>query len=173
MSDINTNEPMLDMYLFETTQLIEQLEQIILESEKENFFSETAVNEIFRIMHTVKGSSAMMMFNGIASLAHTMEDLFYFLREDKPKSVDYSSVSDLVLEGIDFIKIETEKIKDGDNADGSAEDLIERLKDYLSALKRENHSDNKEQQEKPDEKQRYYIYRIKPWLLFIKMHIRR
>lgn len=57
-------------------------------------------------MHTIKGSSAMMLFNDISTLAHSMEDLFYYIREAKPVNLDYSSLSDLVFEGIDFIKIE-------------------------------------------------------------------
>ena len=39
MADQFTNEPMLDMYIFETLQLIEQLEQSILNSEKESCYT--------------------------------------------------------------------------------------------------------------------------------------
>ncbi|NLP00425.1 MAG: hypothetical protein GX386_09070, partial [Clostridiaceae bacterium] len=56
MTDNYANEPMMEMFLFETSQLIEQLEQQILSSEKSNNYTEDAINEIFRIMHTIKGS---------------------------------------------------------------------------------------------------------------------
>lgn len=158
MTDNYTNEPMLDMFIFETSQLTTQLEQSILESEKESSISETAINEIFRIMHTIKGSSAMMMFHGITTLAHTTEDLFYFLREEKPKNVDYSALSDLVLESVDFIKIEVEKIKNGDNADGDADTLLELLKNFLSTLKKENNcTTTVKAAEQTTDKQQYYI----------------
>lgn len=158
MSDNYTNEPMLDMFIFETSQLIEQLEQSILASEKENCITEPSINEIFRIMHTIKGSSAMMMFNAIATLAHTIEDLFFFLREQKPLHVDYSSLSDLILEGVDFIKIEVEKIKNGDNADGNAAKLIDTLNDFLLTLKKDNNCDVPAKvSETTIEKQQYYI----------------
>lgn len=78
MSGTYSNEPMLDMFIFETSQLIEQLEQIILASEKETGFNSHAINDIFRIMHTIKGSSAMMMFNDISTVSHAIEDIFYF-----------------------------------------------------------------------------------------------
>ena len=68
------------MFLFETSQLLEQLEQLILTCEKSNCYTEDTVNEIFRIMHTIKGSSAMMMQDSISTISHSMEDLFYFLR---------------------------------------------------------------------------------------------
>jgi two-component system chemotaxis sensor kinase CheA len=140
MSEEYTNEPMLDMFLFETTQLIEQLEQSILASEKTSCFTPDAINEIFRIMHTIKGSSAMMMFDGISTIAHSIEDIFYYLREKKPNHVDCSALSDLVLEGADFIKDEVDKIKNGNDADGNAAKLLDSIKGYLSDLKRNNPS---------------------------------
>lgn len=135
MTDQFTNEPMLDMYIFETSQMIEQLEKAILDSEKESHFTNDAINEIFRIMHTIKGSSAMMMFQNIATLAHSLEDIFYFLREEKPEVVDCSTLSDYIFEGVDFIKIELEKIKNGDEPDGEAETLIGQLGLFLTNLK--------------------------------------
>ena len=82
MSDIFSNDPMLDMFIFETAQLIEQLEQSIIEIERANCYTEDSINEIFRIMHTIKSSSAMMHYENISLIAHTIEDLFYFLREE-------------------------------------------------------------------------------------------
>ncbi|SHH83034.1 chemotaxis protein CheA [Clostridium grantii] len=138
MSQIYSNEPMVDMYIFETSQLLEQLEQAIISSEQANEYSENSINEIFRFMHTIKGSSGMMLFNNIAELAHSMEDLFYFLRENKPDNVDYSRLSDLVLEGLDFTKIELEKIKSRDEVDGNAASIIKDIKAFLAQLKSSN-----------------------------------
>lgn len=138
MSGEFTNEPMMEMFLFETTQLIEQLEQLIITAEKESSFSMDTINEIFRIMHTIKGSSAMMMFQNISSLAHSMEDVFYFLREEKPENINCSRLSDLVLGGIDFIKEEVEKIRNGVTSDGDASELIKSLKEFLLMLKQEH-----------------------------------
>lgn len=158
MSGQYLSEPMLDMYIFETTQNIEQLEKSILSSEKSSCYTTDAINEIFRIMHTIKGSSAMMLFNNIASLAHTMEDLFYFIREEKPENMDCSTLSDLVLEGVDFIKVELEKVKNADNLDGDASDLIENIKKFLSVLKQGgNNSDASKINEKAGTAQQYYL----------------
>lgn len=138
MPDHCTNEPLLDMFIFETSQLIEQLEQSILASEKENGFEQCSINEMFRIMHTIKGSAAMMMFNGISALAHTIEDIFYYLRENAPQNVNCSALSDLILEAVDFIKVELERIKNGDNADGDATEIIEKFNKFLLILKCDN-----------------------------------
>lgn len=138
MSEQYMNESMLDMYIFETSQLIEQLEQLILSTEQSNFYSSSDINEIFRIMHTIKGSSAMMLFDNISILAHAMEDLFYYIREENPSSIDYSSLSDLVFSGIDFVKVELHKIKNGDKVDGDASNLIDDIKKFLDLLKTSN-----------------------------------
>ena len=57
---MGSGNEILDMYIYETTSLLEQLETIILEAEKVDTFSQENVNEIFRVMHTIKGSSAKM-----------------------------------------------------------------------------------------------------------------
>ncbi|WP_026885197.1 chemotaxis protein CheA [Clostridium beijerinckii] len=134
MSESFINESMLDMYIFETTQLIEQLEQLVIDGEKENGFS-NSIDEIFRIMHTVKGSSAMMLFNNISGLSHSVEDLFYYLRENKPGEVDNNILSDIVLDSIDFIKGEISKIQQGSTPDGDCANKITCIKDFLSKLK--------------------------------------
>jgi len=135
---MSQNDPMLESYIFEETQLTDQLENLILQNENSNNYSSEVINEIFRIMHTIKGSSAMMLFNNISTLAHSVEDLFYFIREQKPKDVDFSSLSDLILESVDFIKVELQKIKNGDNADGICDEIIEENKNFLLKLKGEN-----------------------------------
>lgn len=47
----------MDAYLYETNTLLEQLDSIVLASEEKDTFSEEDINTIFRIMHTIKGSS--------------------------------------------------------------------------------------------------------------------
>lgn len=138
MTDNFFNEPMLDMFIFETSQNVEQLEIIIMDGEKASCYSQNAINEIFRIMHTIKGSSAMMLFNNISALSHSVEDLFYFLRENKPQDINCSDLSDLVLGGADFIKCELDKIRDGKKADGDSSILTEKIKEFLSLLKKIN-----------------------------------
>lgn len=158
MSEQFINEPMLDMFLFETTQLIEQLEQSVLSSEQESScFTQDAINEIFRIMHTIKGSAAMMMFENISTLAHTMEDIFYYLREENPKKLDFSALSDMVLGGVDFIKGEVDKIKNGINADGDSSSLIHALKQFLIRLKENNVSDTQKNEKEINEKEKIDI----------------
>ena len=89
-------ESMVDMYIFETTSLIEQLDQILMKTENDNSFGEEEINEIFRIMHTIKGSSAMMGLENMSHLAHAIEDMFFIIREDNPVISDMRTLYDIV-----------------------------------------------------------------------------
>ncbi len=131
----NIGESLFDLFIFETSQNIEQLEQIILDNEKESSFASDAINEIFRIMHTIKGSAAMMMFDNISSVAHKVEDLFYFIREHSAEKIDYNDVPDLVLESLDFIRCEMEKIKTGITADGDGAAIVTKIAASLKQKK--------------------------------------
>lgn len=163
---MDTREPMLDIFIFETFEMLEKLQELIIDSEKVNELETDAINEIFRIMHTIKGSSGMMMFDNISSLSHTIEDIFYFIRESKPDTLDYSDLTDLVLEGSDLIRSETEKINNDKDADGDFSLFIDKAKKFLEGLKSSNqiseNSDNevikeKEIINKTEEVQKYYI----------------
>lgn len=161
-SNERIREPMLDMYLFEATQLIEQLEEISIKCEKDKDISTEAINEIFRIMHTIKSSSAMMMFNNISVLAHSLEDIFFFIRENENVSINFDSLFDLVLNGIDFIKVEINKIENDEEADGNSEELVQKNSTYLELMKKDNskNSDfNIEENMKKDEKNPIEVYK--------------
>lgn len=161
---MSNKEPMLEMFIFETYEMIEQLQQLIMDSEKIKKFETDAINEIFRIMHTIKGSSGMMMFDNVASISHTIEDLFYFIRESKPNKINYSALTDLVLEGSDLIKVETDKINNDKEADGNFTVFIKKVNEFLNVLKKSNKlsedsviDEPKKVVEKNKEDQKYYL----------------
>ena len=52
------DDSMLEIYIFENQQLLEQLENLMLCGEKGSALSPDEINEVFRIMHTIKGSSS-------------------------------------------------------------------------------------------------------------------
>ncbi len=111
----NNFDSVLDMYLFEENTLLEQLDEILLKAEKEQAFDKECIDEIFRIMHTIKGSSAMMQFNSIMTISHKLEDLFYYIRENGIKNEFNEELVTLVFKFTDFIKDEIAKIERGES----------------------------------------------------------
>ncbi len=150
---------MLDTYLYENGQLLEQLEEIVLEKQDADCFDESDINEIFRIMHTIKGSSAIMMYDNITKLAHKLEDVFFYLRESHPDNVPHMELVDNVLAVSDFINGEMEKIQEGGQPDGSEEELLQELDVFLGKLKGEIRAEGEEfpQKKRSEEESQYYI----------------
>lgn len=135
MAEGFNTEDMLDMYLFENGQLLEQLQETVLEQKDADCFDEDSINEIFRTMHTIKGSSGIMMFDNITAVSHKLEDVFYFLRESHPDNVPHLELVDHVLEVEDFISSEMEKIRNGEAVDGDASKIIADLDKFLTKIK--------------------------------------
>ena len=135
MSDTNITDGMLDMFLYESEQMLEQLEVITLAKEKETSFDDSSVNEIFRIMHTIKGSSGVMMYTNITTISHKLEDVFYYLRESHPTDVPHQELMGYILDVSDFIRNELEKIKAGAEADGDEKELHGKIDKFLNRLK--------------------------------------
>ncbi len=131
-------EAMVDVYIFETTTLLEQLDDILLRTEKANEFTEEDINEIFRIMHTVKGSSAMMGFENLQTLAHKGEDMFFIIRESPDKVADIAFVYDLVFQMSDLFKAEIDSIQNDDDYEPTDfSEMISKLQDGAKILKGE------------------------------------
>lgn len=135
MAEEFSTDGMLDIYLFENEQLLEQLQERVLEQKDADCFDEESINEIFRTMHTIKGSSGIMMFDEITAVAHKLEDVFYYLRESHPENVPHLELVDHVLEVADFITNEMDKIRNGDPLDGQAGEIVATLDEFLEKIK--------------------------------------
>ena len=134
MAEDFSTQGMLEIYLYENGQLLERLQEIVLEYKDEESFDEDSINEIFRAMHTIKGSSGVMMYDEITKIAHKLEDVFYYLRESKPDNVPHMELVEHVLQVVDFISSEMIKIENGQPADGSSADYVEALDKFLNKI---------------------------------------
>lgn len=137
MAEEFNTESMLDMFLYESGQLLEKLEGIILEKQDADCFDDSDINEIFRVMHTIKGSSGVLMYENITKVTHKLEDVFYYLRESHPDDVPHMELVEKVLAVSDFVTGELDKLKNGDTPDGDEHQLVEDLDEFLGRLKGE------------------------------------
>ena len=129
------NDSILEMYIFESETLLDQLEEILLQSEDNAELTPDDINEIFRIMHTIKGSSAMMEFDMLAHSSHKLEDLFFVIRENGIKQEDFGDLMDLVLNFSTFLKGEVEKIKNNETLLDENDQLIIETDAFLNRIK--------------------------------------
>ena len=153
----NGMENMLDMYLFETNSLLEQLDELLIEAEKAGDFTVDDVNEIFRIMHTVKGSSAMMEFTSLMQIAHHIEDLFFFIRENGLDSLDISHKStlfDLMFRSTDMLRAEVSKVENNEPLSDNVDNLTQEINSFLKKISKDkNQAGSKEKSPKAPEHQ--------------------
>ena len=126
---------MADMYVFETTSLLEQLDQILMKTENESSFAEEDINEIFRTMHTIKGSSAMMGLENMSKLAHAIEDMFYIIREDHPVISSMETLYDIIFSASDLLKAEIENLQEDEYTPTDFTEQMTKIEDYAAVLK--------------------------------------
>lgn len=138
MGDANIPSGMLEVFIYETEQMLEQLETAALASQNIKMFDEDCVNEIFRVMHTIKGSSGIMMYTNITKVSHKLEDIFYYIRENHyNEQVAYDTLLVHTFDVADYVRGELEKIKQGEEPDGDPSEILEALDGFLNDMKGE------------------------------------
>lgn len=97
----------------------------------ENGTDDTAIDEIFRAAHTLKGMSASMGFDEMETLCHSMEDVFHLIRSGE-RSVD-NTLIDILLACTDKIEEMLEDVESGGDCSSLGSDaLVKQLKSLSS-----------------------------------------
>lgn len=140
----NGMDNMLDMYLFETNSLLDQLDELLIDAEKSGGFSSDSVNEIFRIMHTIKGSSAMMEFSSLMTIAHQIEDLFFYIREngiDQLNETHKRDLYNLMFRSTDYLRAEVEKVENNQPLDTNIDNFVSEINTFLNKISNSSSND--------------------------------
>ena len=104
-------ESMLDTFVFESSELLENLDEILMRSESSELTGDD-IAEIFRVMHTIKGSAAMMGLKNMSELAHAVEDIYFVVRENPELEFDRPKLYELSFQTSDYLKNEIENLSD-------------------------------------------------------------
>ena len=118
-------EQYVDIFIDESKEHLQSLNQCLLNFEENRENLET-VNEIFRIAHTLKGMSATMGFEVIASLTHKMENILDGIRGQKLYAEQ--EIVDILFEGLDILEEQIKAIEsEGKEKSIDITDIIKRL----------------------------------------------
>ena len=112
------------LYLDETNEQLDSLVEIFLELENQAPTPEE-LNEAFRLIHSIKGSSALLGLDRITSLTHHLETHFERLRSGKQEL--NTPTIDIVLRCIDFLRESNQHLQDGEPL-STAGDLLDQVK---------------------------------------------
>jgi len=129
------DDSILEAYIYEAQQLLQSLEDTLFAGENEKMLSGDQINEVFRIMHTIKGSSAMMEYDEMAKLAHILEDMFSQIRDNGAPAEQWPSIFDLTFAAVSFFNGELTKLLGNAPMDGNASELEGKVKEQIAILK--------------------------------------
>ncbi len=119
-------EDMLAAFLDECVERLDGLSERLLVLEQRGTDPEL-VNEIFRDLHTLKGSSAFAGLKKMNRVAHRAEDLIGELRDGK-RECDRALI-DILLETLDVLRAILDRARARQPIDVDARDLLRRLAD--------------------------------------------
>lgn len=119
----------LSLFLDEAEEQLQQLDEaiVLLEQEPNN---RELLNKIFRIAHTLKGSSASMGFEKMATLTHRMESVLDSLRQGKLAVTP--AIADLLLACLDKLKELKDELSRGQEGEVDIQALVRRLEEVLN-----------------------------------------
>ncbi len=111
-------------FLIEADELIESLDNdfVKLESSPGDL---DLLNEIFRAVHTIKGTSSFLGFELVTTLSHKMEDILNKLR--KSEMIVTPEIMDILLEGLDVLKVLLNNVRNKVVEQPNLDDILARL----------------------------------------------
>ncbi|WRC13150.1 chemotaxis histidine kinase/response regulator CheAY2 [Helicobacter pylori] len=138
-------QEIMEDFLIEAFEMNEQLDQDLVELEH-NPEDLDLLNRIFRVAHTIKGSSSFLNLNILTHLTHNMEDVLNRARKGEIKITP--DIMDVVLRSIDLMKTLLVTIRDtGSDTNNGKENEIEEAVKQLQAITSQNLESAKETSE--------------------------
>ncbi|PUD43565.1 hybrid sensor histidine kinase/response regulator [Helicobacter pylori] len=135
-------QEIMEDFLIEAFEMNEQLDQDLVELEH-NPEDLDLLNRIFRVAHTIKGSSSFLNLNILTHLTHNMEDVLNRARKGEIKITP--DIMDVVLRSIDLMKTLLVTIRDtGSDTNNGKENEIEEVVKKLQAITSQNLESAKE-----------------------------
>ncbi len=144
-------QEIMEDFLIEAFEMNEQLDQDLVELEH-NPEDLDLLNRIFRVAHTIKGSSSFLNLNILTHLTHNMEDVLNRARKGEIKITP--DIMDVVLRSIDLMKTLLVTIRDtGSDTNNGKENEIEEVVKKLQAITSQNLEGAKERTKEAPQKE--------------------
>ncbi len=122
---------LLEQFLAETKEGLQSIGEKLLELEREPD-SKDLINELFRLVHTLKGNSGLFDFPEMTRVLHAGEDLMDAVRNDQ---VSYSdTLADRLLDMVDFIGVLSDEIAETEAISASHMEPAKQLTTGLRSL---------------------------------------
>jgi two-component system chemotaxis sensor kinase CheA len=114
-------EQFRDKFIEEASDLINELEKALLELES-NPENLEIIQQIFRVMHSLKGGSSMFGFTKIDKFTHHLENIYDLIRNKKLSIND--DILNVTLASVDHLRKLVQEKEDSDNTNTVQHDLL-------------------------------------------------
>ena len=129
---MNEMEELKQEFLHEAQELLNSMEEGILALESNPEHAD-AIDEIFRVAHTLKGGAASLDLIRIAEFTHALEDLFDKVREGQLKIND--KMIDIILNSLDVLKVMVDAAaRTEEPQPGIEEETLKKIRDVQSGI---------------------------------------
>ncbi|WP_370250729.1 Hpt domain-containing protein [Thalassolituus sp.] len=136
--------PLLEQFVSETRDLLQSISEQLLEVEKAED-KQATLNELFRIVHTLKGNTGLFEFPDLTRVLHAGEDVMSEARENT--DLWDQTLTDLLFDAMDFVSNFCDSLEENDGEPVSdsalASQLEKSLRAYLEASSGEADADKK------------------------------
>ena len=120
-SNVDISADDLKIFVQEADDLLELLDESIIKLEQDSH-DEELLNDIFRVAHTLKGSSGMLGLDDMTHLTHAMEDLLDRVR--KGELAVTPELVDALLMSLDGLKVLKDNLAKSENAPLDIEPIV-------------------------------------------------
>jgi len=123
---IDLNDEILQDFLVEASEILEQLNEQLVDLEQSPEDGDL-LNSIFRGFHTIKGGASFLSLTNLVEVCHQAEDVFNLLRNDE-LSLD-ADMMDAFLRVLDEVNAMFEQIRAGEEPGAAPPQLLQQLLD--------------------------------------------
>lgn len=157
-------DSMTEIFYEEALSLVNELYAVIDNYKDCEAYDESYIKKVFRVVHTMKADSTMMLIDSIAVPSRTLENLLAFFRNNKLKVADTERFDKIITTYIKYVEDDAGRFIKGIKLGQDHPDLEDEILHYLDDLQKEykdlqngeQTANNKEEQPTP-RRQVYYI----------------
>jgi len=123
-----------DMFLEEAEELFESADNVLLEAEKNGSLTEDEMSQLFRDVHTLKGSGASVELKYFAEFTHDVENMMDKLRKHE---IEYQeSMAGSLIDGLDvmreILQLECDNQMDDEKFKSMSTDILKTIRGYMN-----------------------------------------
>lgn len=128
-------DSMMGIFYEQSSRLISELRTDFSNYQDKEKYGQELIQEVFRVVHTLKADAAMMLFDGIAYISKKFENLLYCFRNGPKVIEDTKRFDNVLCEYMNYVEKELTKIPSGKVMKEPPEHIAKDIDDYVVKLK--------------------------------------